>query len=571
MADLFSPSPPQNNDRYYQAEACRAFWDYYQNGGTENGLISMATGTGKSRVQARICQQMVCGYPNTGIVCAVSVMDLVEQNYKEMVDLHPQANTSIYSAGVGQKDLSGQIIFAGIQSIYKQAFKIPRRIDLLIVDECQDLSENDGTMYRKLIADLKLSNPELVVLGLSATIFRMSQGLLTDGKNALFGKLLYEYPMLQGITDGYLSPLVSKSMSQNFDLSEVSTRNGDYIASQLEKAVDKDAINQAIVDEIITYGDDRKCWLIFCVGVDHAMHLRDVVRSRGYSCEAIYGSMPKDERRRILKAYNDGDIRCVTNVNVMTKGTNIPRIDLIASARPSRSAGLVVQAAGRGTRLFKGKDSCLILDFAKWLELHGPIDLIKAKKKGEKGEGVAPTKACPECKTIVFAGVAVCPECDFVFPPPEVKIQKEASEAAVLSTQLKTETYPVTGVSYYRHKKAGAQDSMRVEYQSGILDTFSSWKCFSHTGRAREVSCFWWRKWGEGLPPKSTDEALLRVKELRMPSSIRVKRIGKNLVATADSFMAIFGYKRIAIVDKNVIYPIGFEKGKQDETNVTVR
>lgn len=524
---LFAPKQSQNTDRYYQTEACQAFWDYYQNGGTENGLISMATGTGKSRVQARLCEQMITQYPDIGIVCAVSVMDLVEQNYKEMIELWHQAPACIYSAGVGVKDLSKQIIFAGIQSIYKQAFKIPRKIDLIIVDECQDLSEKDGTMYRAFINDLKRCNPELVVLGLSATIFRMSQGLLTDGKNALFKKILYEYSMLQGITDGYLSPLVSKAMSEKFDLSDVGTRNGDYIISQLEKAVDKDDVNRAVIDEIIYYGEDRKCWLLFATSVDHAHHLRDIVREKGYSCEVIYGAMDKDERRRILRAYDNGEIRCVVNVNVMTKGTNIKRIDLIASVRPSKSAGLVVQAAGRGTRLFPTKENCLLLDFAGWLETHGPIDLIKAKKKGEKGEGVAPTKTCPECKSIVFAGLSACPDCGYEFPPPEIKIENKASEAAVLSTQLKVETYSVTDVSYYRHRKEGSPDSLRVEYQSGLLKSFSTWKCFSHVGGAREMACFWWRKWGAGLPPKNTDEAMLRIKELRMPSKIYVKKVGR--------------------------------------------
>jgi len=517
----------EKKDRYYQVAARKSFWDYYQNGGDKNGLISMATGTGKSRVIAGLCKEMITQYPETNVIIAVTSKEIVIQNYEEMLGVWHDAPATIYSAGVGVKNLNGKIIFAGTQSIWRKAFDIKHKIDLLIIDESQDLSEKDGTMYRKFIADLKIANPELVVLGISATIFRMSQGLLTDGKNAIFGKVLYEYGMLQGITDGYLSPLISKAMSTKFDLSDVGTRNGDYIVEQLEKAVDQHDINKAIVDEILQYGEDRKCWLIFCTTVDHAIHMRDEVRSRGISCEMICGATPKAEREAIFRRYKAGEIRCVTNVNVMTKGTNIPQIDLIASARPSKSAGLVVQAAGRGTRLSKDKENCLLLDFSGWLETHGPIDLIRAKKKGEKGEGTAPTKTCPECKTIVFAGFTVCPECDFEFPPPEIKIERNASESAVLSTQLKVESYPVTGVSYYRHKKSGKPDTMRVDYQSGILKTFSKWLCFSHTGTPREMACFWWRKNAGNAPPKSTDEALLRTSELKVPKVVHVKKVGK--------------------------------------------
>lgn len=520
------PKPRQKELRYYQREAVDSLFKYFESKGG-NPLISMATGTGKAMTLCAFCKEAIERYTETNIVVSVSVKELVQQNYEEMLEIWPDAPATIYSAGVGVKDLSGQIIFGGIQSIYKQAYKINKPIHLLIIDEAQDLSENDGTMYRKFISDLMVMNPDLKVIGLSATIFRLKQGVLTDGKNALFTDVVYDYGMLQGITDGYLSPLISKGMSQRFDLTGVGVQNGDYIVSHLEKAVDKQEITKAIADEIIKYGEDRNCWLIFCVGVDHALHMRDEMRSRGITCEMVCGKTPKAERDDIFRRYKAGQIRCITNVNVMTKGTNIPQIDLIASCRPSKSAGLVVQAAGRGTRLSKDKENCLLLDFSNWLEEHGPIDLIRAKRKGEKGEGTAPVKTCPECKTIVSAGCLTCPECDFQFPPPEIKIGKGASDAAVLSTQLVTKTHDVTGVAYYRHKKEGKPDTLRVEYRCGLMTTFSKWVCLSHQGSAREMACFWWRTNAGTAPPKSTDEALLRTTEIKVPKRVHVKKIGK--------------------------------------------
>lgn len=510
--------------RYYQREALDALYAYHWRG---NPLISMATGTGKALVIAAFCKEAIENWPDTNIVVATSVKELVAQNYAEQLEWWPKAPASIYSAGVGVKDLSGKIIFAGIQSIYKKAYKIPRKIDMVIVDEVQDVSETDGTMFRKFIADLKMCNPDLKVCGLSATVFRLSQGLLTDGKNAMFSDVIYDYGMLQGIKDGFLCPPISKGMSQQFDLTGVGISQGDYKLGQLEKAIDKDPVTKAVVDEIVAYGADRKCWLVFASGVDHAVHVRDEIRARGYTCETVSAKTPKAERDDIFRRYKTGEIRCITNMGVLTKGTNVPAIDLIAALRPTKSAGLVIQMAGRGTRLSLGKEDCLILDFSRWLEEHGPLDKIKPKSKKEKGEGVAPVKTCPDCKTIVFAGCLECPECGHEFEREAPKINTEASTDAALSIQVKIETHPVTSVSYRIHPKEGKPDSFLVEYSCGLIKTFRSWWCVGHSGNARTMACLQWHNAAGTPAPANAEEALRRVSELKKPKTISVKKVGK--------------------------------------------
>ena len=83
-------------------------------------------------------------------------------------------------------------------------------------------------------------------------------------------------------------------------------------------------------------------------------------------------------------------------MGVLTTGFNAPAVDLIAMLRPTKSTGLYVQMAGRGTRLAPGKDNCLVLDFAGNVARHGPIDLVKPRDKANgEGDGEAPTKVCP--------------------------------------------------------------------------------------------------------------------------------------------------------------------------------
>ena len=118
------------------------------------------------------------------------------------------------------------------------------------------------------------------------------------------------------------------------------------------------------------------------------------------------------------------------------------------------------------------------------------IDAIKPKtpKAGEDGD--APTKACPECDSIVHAAVRQCPDCGHMFPEPQIKIDAKASTLDILSGGP-PEWVPVTRVSYARHDKTGKPPSLRVDYWSG-LSSHSEWVCIEHQGYARQKAASWW-------------------------------------------------------------------------------
>ena len=133
---------------------------------------------------------------------------------------------------------------------------------------------------------------------MTATPYRLDSGLLHEGKDAIFTDIAYEVSVRELIDAGYLSPLISKRMLTELDLSGVGTRGGEFIAKDLEAAVDRDSITQSAVAEIFAYGQDRNSWLIFCSGVDHAYHVRDAVRARG-----VY---LRDHRRRYAQRRAGG-------------------------------------------------------------------------------------------------------------------------------------------------------------------------------------------------------------------------------------------------------------------------
>jgi len=506
--------------RPYQLAARNALWAYLTSR-TGNPLVVLPTGTGKSVCIADFCRSVLDKY-SARILIVTHVKELVQQNYEKMLAVWPEAPAGIYSAGLGQRDTTSPLLFCGIQSVYDKAYDI-QKVSLVIIDEVHLVGGNDGSMYRRFFNDIATINGKCRVVGYTATPYRLDSGHLTKSPNALFDDVVYNYSMLQAMNDGYLCRLSAKATPTILDTDGVARRGGEFVSSELQKAVDTDDLNGMICDDIVAAGSDRKSWLVFCSGVEHAYHIRDRLRDRGVTAETVVADT--DNRADIFDRFKRGEIRALTGMNVFTTGFDAPNVDLIAMLRPTLSPGLVVQMAGRGTRISPSKSDCLILDFARNIRRHGPIDMIGIETGKEKGEGGdAPIKMCPQCAEIVYAGVAVCPICTFVFPPPVKELTSKAYDDAVLSDEIiEREVYTV---SYARHEKEGKRPSMKVTYETG-LTSHSEWICFEHEGFARAKAVKWWGKRADGIAPRSVAEALERTSELAEPERIRVQRDGK--------------------------------------------
>lgn len=512
--------------RPYQESCVRAIFNYMS---TRPGhpIACLPTGAGKSVVIAELIRRAIAEYAEARIVCLSHVAEILQQNSAELLGFWPKAPVGLYGASLGKREINAQILFASVQSIYDRGHEI-QQCDLLIIDECHLLSPNSNTMYQKLISTLMQINPHMRIIGTSATPYRLDSGYLCGGKDSLFTDVAYDANVKTLIEQGYLSPLITINTETQLDTTGVAVRGGEYVPSQLEAAVDIDSITQAAVDEIVFHGQQRKAWLVFATGVSHAFHIRDAIRDRGFSCETVTGETTKEDRKRILDDYKNGKIRCLTNANVLTTGVNVRRIDLLAFLRPTKSASLFCQMAGRAMRLSPetGKIDALVLDFANLIAMHGPIDFLKPKIKSKNGEvGEAPTKKCPNCGTGVYLAAPECPDCGFVFPERQPKLEAKASALPIISKP--PEWIPVEAVTYARHvnrKEPDKLPTLRVSYLGG-LSTYSEWKGFDYPQHsyAKRQADKWWSERSAGPAPGSLDEALKRVSELRQPAEIQVR------------------------------------------------
>lgn len=521
--------------RYYQRDAIDALYSYWKDGG-ENGIIALPTAAGKSLVIAQLCKELLADYPALRIGIVTHVKELIKQNYTELVSLWPDAPAGIYSAGLARRDASKQILLCGIQSVWNKDIGA---FDLVLIDEAHLVPENSSTTYRRFIDRLQDATPDMKVVGLTATAFRMKSGSLTSGDDKIFDSIVYEIGVRELINKGFLSNLTSKATETHIDVSNVGTRGGDFIPGQLEIAADQEWITKAAVKEIAEAGADRKGWIVFCAGVSHAINVRNEIRNCGFTCETVSAETSRGERDRIIDGFRAQRIRCLTNVGIIGTGFNAPHVDLIAGLRPTQSAGLFVQHIGRGFRLFPGKADCKVLDFAQNTERHGPVDLITAdsvRKKG-KGDGQPLVKTCPNCREQVAISCMECPACGHIWERTAVvKHFATATKLPILS--LPPRWLAVDGVKFYHHEKAGGKPSVKIRYTCGISH-YNEWVTIEHTGYAGAKAQGWWLKHGGKVPvPRTVTEFLRRIDELKLPTEIQVRQEGPWFRVVAEKLCA---------------------------------
>ena len=509
--------------RPYQTAAVESIFEYFGSGASGNPVIAMPTATGKSIVIADFIRRSLMQWPAQRFVMATHVKELIEQNTAKMLDVWPTAPLGIYSAGLNRKEYTLPIVFGSIQSMRNSAAKLGHR-DLLIIDECHLLSAHENTNYMRFITALKAINPKLKVIGLSATPYRMGQGLVTDG--GLFTDICYDITSLENfnrlIDEGWICTLIPKRTNLELNTSDVKIQAGDYVQHDLQKAVDKDRITYAACKEMVEQASDRHSWLVFASGIEHSNHIASTLSTFGIAAYSVHSKITDDERNKALAQFRSGELRCIVNNNVLTTGFDHPHIDMIGMLRPTTSTGLWVQMLGRGTRPAPFKQNCLVLDFAGNTKRLGCInDPVIPKKKGSKG-GMPPIRICEACGTYNHARAIKCIHCGAAFEI-ATKITKHADTAELIRATVEPvyETFDVKQVFYNRHTKIDARPIIKVSYLCG-LKMFSEYVCIEHPGYAGRKAREWWAQRINIPCPHTTDEALSHIRQFRQPKQIRV-------------------------------------------------
>jgi superfamily II DNA or RNA helicase len=337
--------------RPYQAKALEAVRASYKRK-NRRSLVVMPTGTGKTVLFAEIAR-----LAKGPVLVLAHRQELVEQarskiaNWCDDVVAVEMADRRELTRPDGGRH---KITVASIQSLRRRLHSIPRdAFRIVVVDEAHHATADS---YRAVIDHFHSH-----LLGVTATPDRSDKVALGE----VFEEVAYDYDMLEAIRDGWLCPIRSFLVQTQADFSGVRKIAGELSTKEVEKILTQDLHLVEIAKPILKERGTRPT-IVFAASVAHAHALARVMNELAQDASfaaALDGSSGMETRAPVIGRFSRGEIQVLVNCSLFTEGFDVPRISLVAIARPVLSRSFYAQMVGRGTRISPGKDDLLVLDF----------------------------------------------------------------------------------------------------------------------------------------------------------------------------------------------------------------
>ena len=263
---------------------------------------------------------------------------------------------------------------------------------------------------KSIIEDMRASNPNLRVIGLSATPYRLNDGYIyaydefgnpvpsDQTKDPYFHSMVYRITAPFLIEKGFLTnPHADPDHAKSYDTSGIKR----HTEKEYEKAFEgKGRKTAGIIADVVEHARGRMGVMIFAATKKHALECMESLPPD--LSRMVTGETPKAERKQIVADFKARRFKYLVNIAVYTTGFDVPHVDTIAILRSTDSASLLQQIIGRGMRLHDEKFDCLVLDYAENIERHQlesnlftPMISAKRSKKGEPMD-----VKCPLCNSI---------------------------------------------------------------------------------------------------------------------------------------------------------------------------
>jgi superfamily II DNA or RNA helicase len=335
--------------------------------GNRRCVIVLPTGAGKTRLAAFIVA--------SAIGMGGRVLWLAHRT--ELVD---QACRTLHAFGlpVGcvaasskwPVNVDAPVQVASIQTLVARETHRPK-CTLIVWDECHHASEAAETW-----AGLLDAYPDTPMIGLTATPERGDGGSLAP----LFNGIVVGATVRQLTEAGHLVPC---------DI----VRPG--------RPLENGQIAQAPLDSYRVHGGGRQA-ILFARTVEEARAYAAGFTAAGLRAECITANTPQSDRDIALELFRRGVVRILTNVFVLTEGTDLPMAEVCIMQRGAGSIGQFIQIVGRVLRPHPGKQSALLIDLRGVSWVHGaPED---ERVYSLEGRGISLVKGggrCPVCKAEV--------------------------------------------------------------------------------------------------------------------------------------------------------------------------
>lgn len=301
-------------------------------------LFVLATGGGKTVIFSEVIRRLLA-QGKRGIMVAHRE-ELISQGAATMVKLGLDAGVVMAASPV---NLSKPLQVCSVQTLARRPqFFQQFKADFIIFDEGHHVT--DSNTYGSIIAKY----PEAKVLIVTATPYRLSG----DGFEYLHKwkktKLILNRTLPELIDEGWLVPIKYFAASIP-DLSGIKIKGGDYVEEEAARAMEL----APLVDSYLEHAKGLQ-GICFTVNIAHSIKTVQQYLYAGIPAEHIDANTPKEVRRRILGDFRAGLVKVISNVGIITEGSDFPGADFVQHASPTKSLSLACQKTGRVTRTLPG-------------------------------------------------------------------------------------------------------------------------------------------------------------------------------------------------------------------------
>jgi len=389
---------PDKPLRYYQEVAVRSAIEAILKG-KKRLLLTMATGSGKTYVAFQTAWKL---YKTKRIRRILYLVD--------RIFLRRQAHDMFFPFGAAREELAGaesipkhkDIYFVTYQTLYseKDGKRIyeqfdPSFFDMVIIDECH------RSGWKRWHDILKYFS-NAIHLGLTATPKRDDN----VDTYAYFGEPVYDYPMRQGIEDGFLAPCEIIRAFTNIDkagvlnIVEVRSQGAKievpkgvelkdyYTVEEFEREITLPDRTKKICEHlarILESTGPKGKTAVFCVSQSHAAEVAKELNNHfgpifGISNYAVRVVTDEPYAHEVLKEFKDSEKDfpvITTTVDLLSTGVDIPPVRNIVFLKHIDSKVIFHQIIGRGARIddISRKFTFRIIDYTNATRLFDEWDL----------------------------------------------------------------------------------------------------------------------------------------------------------------------------------------------------
>lgn len=342
------------NVRNYQKELIEQIltqWASYK-----RVLLQVPTGGGKTIIFATIARELALRhYP---VLVLVHREELLLQAVEKL--------SAIIGIPVGiikhgyKPNYEALIQVATVQSLVKRLNLFKEvKFSLIIIDEAH---HSTASTYRSILETYS----EAYQLGVTATPIRLDG----TGFRDLFEVLVTGPTTKELIKLGHLSKFKLFADPNPMKTKGVRTVSGDYSSSGIAKVNDIIELSGNLLKSYQEHADGKRC-VVFAINVEHSVEIAARYNQAGIKAAHLDGKSSPIYRAEILQQFKKGEIKVITNCQLFDEGLDIPALEAIQIAKPTKSLTRWLQMVGRALRPAENKEYAVILDHTKNWAIHG--------------------------------------------------------------------------------------------------------------------------------------------------------------------------------------------------------